>query len=191
MISYQPNNLYLLRNAQTRAGTYFRPCEVLPYNGHTVVWGELLEYEIRIGKGPIGVRSKPTGYGQPNLERYGPQSQGILEMLVRKYGGNSGQLRNYVSALPPGRDPQTVAVKHAEGPEELLYALGRIESDLFQGRSWKESWEGRTPNRDGVLHCARRSLDLFDDTVRLGHVPQWFVNARREAGQKATGLVAA
>lgn len=181
MIKYQVGHLYLLRNSQTLAGSYFRPAEVIPYNGHQVLWGELLSYEIRIGKGPIAVRTKPTGFGQPNLERYGEQAQGVLEMLVRRFGGNSGQLRNYVSVLPPGRDPQVGTVKHGDGPEELLYALGRIEAEMLGGQNWKENWEGRTPNRDGVILCARRSLDLFDDTVRLGRVPQWFLNARQDA----------
>ena len=185
MIKYQPHNLYLIRNSATNAGSYFKPFEVISYNGHAVVWGEYLQYEIRIGVGPIWVRGKPTGFGQPYLERYGPDAQVLLELLVRRYGGNSNQLRNYVSALPPGRDPQTAAVKRPEGPEELLYALGRIETDLLGGRNWKESWEGRTPNRDGVIHCARRALDLFDDTVRLGHVPQWFIHLRRQAEERA------
>ena len=185
MISYRTGQLYLLRNSQTKAGSYFRPLEVIPYNGHVIMYGERNSYEIRIGQGPIAVRSAPVGYGQPNLERYGPQSQQVLEMLIRRFGGSEGEnLRNWVSALPPGRDPQVAAVKHPEGPEELLYSFGRVQADIFNGRNWQESWEGRTPNRDGILYKARKSLDLFDDTVRLGHVPAWFENANRDAFAK-------
>ena len=111
MISYRTGQLYLLRNSQTKAGSYFRPLEVIPYNGHVIMYGERNSYEIRIGQGPIAVRSAPVGYGQPNLERYGPQSQQVLEMLIRRFGGSEGEhLRNWVSALPPGRDPQVSAV---------------------------------------------------------------------------------
>ena len=192
MIQYRTGQLYLIRNVATTAGSYFRPIDCFPYNGHVVMYGELMSYEFRLAAGPTAVRAKPTGYGQPNLERYGPQSLAVLEMLVKRFGGSEGaNLRLQVSALPPGRDPQTAAVKHAEGPEELLYGLGRIETDLLGGRSWKESWEGRTPNRDGILWAARRSLDLFDDTVRLGRVPEWFNHARQEAGHRSDERVAA
>jgi len=103
-------------------------------------------------------------------------------MLIRKIGGSQGRnLRLQVSALPAGRDPQTAAVKHPEGPEEHLYTPGRVEADIFHGRNWRESWEGRTPNRDGVIFCSRKMLDLFDDTVRLGHIPAWFDNLWRAA----------
>ena len=185
MIKYERGRLYLLRNTETCAGSYFRPLEVIPYNGHTVLYGELRSYEFRILQGPVAVRSKPTGYSQPTMERYGQRGWDALALLIKKASGAEGASGLYgrlrVSALPPGRDPQVAPIKHPEGPEEPLYAPGRVEAGIFGGQNWKESWEGRTPNRDGLIYCSRRMLDLFDDTVRLGQLPLWFIDAQRAA----------
>jgi len=189
MLDYKIGRLYLVRNTVTGAGSYFRPAEVIPYLGHKVMYGEVLSYEIRLGRGPHEIKSKPHGYGQPNVDHYGQRGWEVLKDLISKIGGEEqahgeyGRLR--VSELPTDRDPQTQPVKYPEGPEEPLYSPGGVVARIFGGTNYIQSADEReiTPNRDGLIWCSRRMLDLFDDTMRLGHIPAWFDNAHRLARQ--------
>lgn len=188
MISYLPGRLYLVRNIATGAGSYFRPLEVFPCNGHRVMYGEVLRYEFRIGAGPRLVGAKPVAFGQPRWERYGQKGWKALAYLIATTNGEEGRNglfgRLRVSEMPLDRDPQTAPVKHAEcpeGQEEPLYAFGQVEARIFGGTNYVGTWSDKVPNRDGLVYTAKRSLDLFDDTVNLGHIPAWFINAQRLA----------
>ena len=55
---------------------------------------------------------------------------------------------------------------------------------MFGGTNFVEGLAGRTPNRDGLIGCSRKMLDLFDDTVRLGHMPEWFAYERQDMAQR-------
>ena len=88
MVDYKTGQLYLIRNTQTQAGAYFEPFEVLPYRGHTIVYGVIGGYGLHLWRGVGEYGGKPVAHGQPNLERYGQKGVETFKLLLATVCGD-------------------------------------------------------------------------------------------------------
>ena len=184
MISYRLGQIYLIRNYVTQAGTYFEPREILPYQGHTILFGEVGAYQIRIYRGGQEYVGKPVAFPQLNLERSGRLGLAVMAMLIKETGGDEGTGRPFgqwrLSELRPGHDAQVQAVKGVIGlEEEPLFSTGKQCGEMWGGMPYKEGWTGRTVNRDGLIRAAQRLVDLFEETLKLGRLPVWYRDQKR------------
>lgn len=183
MIHYLLGQVYLIRHYVTNEGAYFQPREIADYHGHLILFGEVGDYQIRIYRGDLEFAGKPVAYPQLNLERSGRLGVATMAMLLKETGGDSGTGRLLgqwrVSELSPGHDAQVGPVKGVEIEEEPLFTTGKTCAEMWHGTPYKEGWTGRTVNRDGLIQAAQRLVDLFEDTLRLGHLPGWFRDQRR------------
>ena len=184
MIQYRLGQLYLIRNYITMAGTYFEPLEILGYHGHTILFGEVSPYQVRIYRGPLESAGKPVAFPQLNLERSGRHGLATMAMLIKETGGDDGTGRLFgqwrVSLLRQRADAQTQAVKGVlDAEEEPLFSTGKGCATMWGGTPYKEGWTGRTVNRDGLIRAAQWLVDLYEDVLRLGRLPSWFQDQRR------------
>lgn len=191
MISYRLGHLYLIRNYITRAGAYFEPREILPYQGHTILFGEVRPYQIRIYRGPLEFDGKPVAFPQLSLERSGRHGLAVMAMLIKETGGDDGSGRPFgqwrVSELYPESDAQVLAIKGVlDSEEEPLFSTGKQCAEMWNGTPYKTGWTGRTVNRDGLVKAAQRLVDLFEQTLKLGRLPFWFIDQRRAYLNKLT-----
>ena len=184
MIAYRLGQLYLIRNYITTAGTYFEPREILGYNGHTILFGEVGAYQTRIYRGDQEYVGKPVAFPQLNVGRTGKRGLAVMAMLIKETGGDEGTGRLFgqwrVSELRPGHDAQVQAVKGVvDVEEEPLFSTGKQCAEMWGGTPYKEGWTGRTVNRDGLIRAARRLVDLYEDVLKRGQLPAWFRDQRR------------
>lgn len=183
MLTYRLGQLYLIRNFVTNAGTYFEPREILPYQGHTILFGEVGAYQIRIYRGDQEYVGKPVSFPQLNLERSGKLGLAAMAMLIKETGGDEGTGRLFgqwrVSELRPGHDAQVGPVKGVDIEEEPLFSTGKQCGEMWGGTPYKEGWTGRTVNRDGLIRAAQRLVDLFEEALKWGRLPGWFRDQRR------------
>lgn len=183
MINYRLGQLYLIRNCVTNAGTYFEPREILGYQGHLILFGEVGAYQIRIHRGGQEYVGKPVAFPQLNLERSGKRGVATMAMLLKETGGDQGTGRLFgqlrVSELRPGHDAQVKPAKGVDIEEEPLFSTGKQCGEMWGGTSYKEGWTGRTVNRDGLIRAAQHLVDLFEDVIRQGRLPGWFRDQRR------------
>ena len=184
MINYRLGQTYLMRNCITNAGAYFEPREILEYQGHTILFGEVGAYQIRIYRGDQEYAGRPAAFPQLNLERTGKLGLAAMAMLIKETGGDEGTGRLFgqwrVSELRPGGDAQVQAVKGViDVEEEPLFQTGKQCAEMWGATPYKEGWTGRTVNRDGLIRAAQRLVDLYEDTLKLGRLPIWFRDQRR------------
>lgn len=184
MINYRVGHLYLIRNFVTRAGAYFEPLEMLGYQGHTILFGEVRPYQVRTYRGPLESVGKPVAFPQLNLERTGKLGLAAMAVAIKETGGDDGTGRLFgqwrVSELLPGHDAQTQAVKDVlDTEEEPLFTTNKQCAEMWGGTPYKEGWAGRSVNRDGLILAARCLVDLYEDVLRLGRLPVWFTDQRR------------
>lgn len=184
MLSYRLGQLYMIRNYITKAGAYFEPREILPYHGHTILFGEVRPYMVRIYRGPLEFDGRPSCFPQLNLERTGRLGVATMAMLIKETGGDDGTGRLFgqwrVSELRAGTDMQTQAVKGVlDNEEEPLFTFGKQCAEMWGGIPYKEGWTGKTVNRDGMVRSAQRLVDLYEETLKLRRLPFWFTDQRR------------
>ena len=184
MILYRLGHLYLIRNCVTNAGTYFSPREILGYHGHTLLFGEVRAYRIRIYRGPQELDGRPAAFPQLSLERTGKLGLAVMAMLIKETGGDEGTGRIFgqwrVSALRSDTDAQTQAVKGVlDIEEEPLFSTGKQCAEMWGGTPYREGWTGRSVNRDGLVCAAHRLVDLYEDVLRIRRLPRWFTDQRR------------
>ena len=198
-VDYRVGSRYLIRNVVTGEGTYFDAEEVLSHGHNTIMYGRLVPWEIYIYKGRSEMRGRPTVIPIPGMD-YGQRSLNALIMCLKATDADlsgPGLIQSYgkvrIAPVPPWIDVSDAPYKrpHPEYPEEPVYATGREIGAMWGGTPFKESncqmcrgWggptcQGHTPNRDGLVRSAIKALDLFDDVLRLGHVPQSFLHEQR------------
>lgn len=190
-VEYRVNQYYLVRNVVTGEGTYLRCDEALSYGHNTILYGQLIPWEIRIYRGHFEYKGRPTVIPIPGMNR-GKASLKALAMCIAATGGDTnqgampfGKVR--LAQLPPWYDLQSAPYKqpHPEYPEEPVYAPDREVANMWKGTPYKEAnctmcrgWgypcQGHTVNRDGLVRFARKALDLYDEVLRTGHIPVAF-----------------
>lgn len=184
MISYHLGRLYLIRHYITKAGPYFEPREILSYQGHTILYGEVRNYAIRIYRGSQEIDGKPVAFPQLNFERSGKRGLAVMALVIKETGGDQGTGRMFgqlrVSELRSDTDAQTQAIKGIlDVEEEPLFSTGKQCAEMWGGTPYKGGWTGQTVNRDGLIRAAQRLVDLYEDTLKLGRLPVWFRDQRR------------
>lgn len=195
-MDYREGARYLLRNVVTGEGTYFDAEEVLFHRHNTIMYGRLMPWEIHIYRGHFEQRGRPTVIPIPGMN-HGRESLMALAMCIAATGGdtNDGAMpfgKHRLAPIPPWVDVGATPYKrpHSDYPEEPVYTYDRETAAMWGGtpfkesnclvcRGWGGSCQGHTPNRDGLVRAAILALDLFDDVLRQGHIPQDFVNKRQ------------
>lgn len=191
MITYQPHQLYLILNYVTKAGHYFEPLEVLAYHGHQVVYGELRQDAVRVWHSSIELPEQPTAFAVPNVTD--KRGLAAMAMLISETHGDQGtgrlfgQLRIYprqvssdLQAHPIKRLLTATENPATPHPDHVVMTIGQDIAAMWKGTRYIEGWVGKNPNRQGLLRCGIRTLDLYEDIIRLGQLPTWFVNQRRD-----------
>ena len=202
MMDYIVGQHYLLRNDVTFEGQYFLCREVLPYQGHRIVLGENLGRKTRTNRGTKDWEGRPTCIPVPSYEIGRGEELGevALAAVIGETGGDQGTGRylgqTKISLLPEGADPLSRAVKvPAPGAaEDPVLMANRSLATFWGGSPFKSGhWErppGHELNREGMIRCARKLLNLYDDLLHTGVVPAWFryerIAALREDQKQGT-----
>lgn len=188
---FTPNRQYLIRNIATSAGTYMDLYEVIPYNGHQVLYGYLRTYPVRIGAGAkagqLEYEGRPVAFPRPNYERDRDAGMKAIVALMRVTGGDDGTGRPFgqlrISEHPPGAIYDAKAVKWrtpGSVEEEPIFNAGKECMEMWRATWYQEGWTGHTPNRDGLVRGCEKLLNLYDEYVRTGKLAISFRHEYRE-----------
>lgn len=192
MVVYKQDGLYLIRNSVTGQGTYFEVREMLPYMGHKILYGETRSHQTRIFRGIGEWDGKPTCFPVPNFEQTGRVGLAAMACCIRATGGDEGSgrvLGQWLISELGQHDQQSQFVKlGTESPldEDSVFTFGKWWADVCGGTPWVEGWTGKTVNRDGLIRCARQTMDIYNDVLRLGKLPEWFLHQRRDHFNRMT-----
>lgn len=164
------HGVYLVRNRETGESKYFEALEVLQYEGQYIVYGEMRTDAIHMPlRGVILTPGKPTAF--PVLPNAALKD--IAGLIVACGGSPIG-----ISEAPAGG----LVIGNLKAPvnEELpvINCNSRL-AEIWGGTPWLK--EPKRPNRDGLVKKCVRQIDLYLETLRLGHYPAWFYEDRAKA----------
>lgn len=178
MIKYRAGGLYLIFNVITMEHSYIQPSEAIFYQGHVILYGLIRPHVIRTYRGPQELDGTPTAFPCISYERHGEKGAAALGLAIKATGGDDGTGRPWgqwrIAQYVGDAQEQAVLRLDPEAEAEPLYRIGGWCAEMWGGKRYKEGWSGLTINRDGMINASRRALDLYEDIVRLGHMPNWF-----------------
>lgn len=202
MIKLSVGGALLLRNYVTLEGTYFDVREIVPVGNHAIVCGEMRAYGIKIYRGSYDYTSRPGAFAIVDTGRDGKLGLAALAACIHETDGAGGidaktdPFGRWRYSLPSAGMSRITQCRKGPHPGEVeypLYALSRPLAAAWGGTFFQETWHPEckgwggeacpralhTPNRDGLVRCYRNAIILYEDILKSGVLPSWFVEDMR------------